>query len=76
MIPLLNNTYVNGVTLREQNQSLKSCQSYESKVYFRSVLDLSKEVLWVSVYQRVAKLLAVKFGGLSGHYRQSVIIVL
>ena len=31
----------------------------------RRGLDLSKEVLWISVGQRAAKLQAVKFGGLN-----------
>ena len=61
----LNNLYVNGatLTLREQNLSLKCCQSLEQKLYQDQ--DLFKEVLWVSVCQRASKLPAVKVGGLT-----------
>ena len=38
--------------------------SFELKVLFYEVLDLSTEVLWISVGQRAAKLQAVKVGGL------------
>ena len=55
MVPLVNKPYVSGVILREHNLSLKSSQYFESKVYFREILDLFKEVLWVSVGQRAAK---------------------
>ena len=46
-MPLLNKPYVNEITMR----------------YYLRVLDLSKEVLWVSVDQRAAVLQAVKVGG-------------
>ena len=50
--------YVNEVTFRDHKLSLQICQSYKVKV-----LDLSKEVLWVSVGQLAVKLQAVKVGG-------------
>ena len=34
MVPLVNKPYVNGVNFREQNLSLKSCQSFEVEVWF------------------------------------------
>ena len=40
-----NKTYVNRVTLREQNLSLKHCHSLEKKVCYQKSQDLSKEVL-------------------------------
>ena len=57
MVKLLVNTqYGNGVNLREQNQSLYCCQSHKSIENFYKGLDLSEEVLKVSVDQRAAKL--------------------
>ena len=44
IVNLVNKPYVNGVILREQNLSQKSCQSYELEVCFKAVLDLSKEL--------------------------------
>ena len=44
---------------------LKTAARLLSRNYFnKGDLDLSKEVLWVSVGQRVAKLPAIKVGGL------------
>ena len=50
--------------LREQNIPKNSCQSYDSKFCFLVGVDLSKEVLWIYVDQRAAKLQAVKIGDL------------
>ena len=50
--------------MNEQNLSLKCCQSLDRRFINGRDLDLSKEVLWVSVDQRTAKLQAVKVGDL------------
>ena len=43
---------------------LKSAARFSDRNYFNKIdLDLSKEVLWVSVGQREAKLPAIKVGG-------------
>ena len=55
-IQLLNRPNVSGVTLREQNLSLKCGQSLEQK----RGQDLSKEVLRVFVCQKAANLQSVK----------------
>ena len=47
---LLNKPYVNGISFGEQNLNLKHL-----------VLDISKEVLWISVGQRAANLGSVNF---------------
>ena len=44
-----NKTYVNRVTLREQNLSFRCCQSLLQKLCKQWGQDLSKEVLWVCV---------------------------
>ena len=53
------------ITLREQNSSLWSCLSSMSRICLWRDLNLSKEVLWVSVGQTAAKLQAVKLWGWS-----------
>ena len=58
MVPLVDKPYINEVNVKVQNLSLKSEQPYESEVCFRRVLIILKELLWVSVGQRVTKLLA------------------
>ena len=55
-IQLLNKLFVNGVTSREQNLSLRSCNDIEHKVQYQQLSDLSKELLQVSVGQRAAML--------------------
>ena len=62
--PLLNKPYWNRVSLTKKNLSLKCCQSLEQSLFLTSGQDLSKEVLWVSLGQRAAKLQAIKVGGL------------
>ena len=59
-IQLLNKPFVNGVTSREQNLSLRCCNDIEHKVQEQQLSDLSKELLQVSVDQRAAMLWAVK----------------
>ena len=66
---LLDKSYVNWVILRDQNLYVKCCQSLELKLYYQQGLDLSKDVLWVSLGQRVAKLWSVKLWGWSDHPR-------
>ena len=61
---LVNKPYVNEVTLSKQNLSQKFYKSFELKVCFKRGLDLSKEILWVSVGQLAANLQTVKVGGL------------
>ena len=70
-LPLVNKPDVNGVTLREQNLSKKHCQSSELKVCFKECLDLSKELLWVSLSHRVAKLQAIKVLGMKKKFYRS-----
>ena len=41
------------VNLREQNLSLKCCQSLEQNLYYWQGLDLPKEVMWLSVGQNI-----------------------
>ena len=48
VIPLVNKSFVNGVTLREKSSSEKYSQSCELEVCLKGVLDLSNELL--SVY--------------------------
>ena len=60
MVPLVNKPYANGVTVRKQNLSKIYCQSFESEVCLEDSLDLSNEVLLVSLGQRAATLQAVK----------------
>ena len=62
--PLQNKPYVNLVSLWKQNLSTKFCPSYNLEVCLKRSLDLSKEVLWVSVGQTAAKLWAIKVRGL------------
>ena len=56
IIPLVNNHYENGVSLREQSLFQKYCQSHEAVKCSLGVIDLSKEVLKVSLGQGAAKL--------------------
>ena len=64
MAPLLNEPYVNKVTLTEHNLYQKSYKSSELNLCLLGGWDLSKQALWVSVEQLAAKLQAVKVGGL------------
>ena len=62
-IQLLNMPYVNRVNLREQNLSLKCCNSLEILIYFGKGFRSFHTVNMGSVGQRAVKLLAVKVGG-------------
>ena len=54
LLPLMNNPYVNGVTLREQNPASPMSSRYVIiKVYS---IFLKRYILWVSIGQRAAKL--------------------
>ena len=64
-IRILHKLNVNGVTLTRQNLLLKCCKSFEQKLCYQPVQDLFKEVFWVYVGQRAAKLSDVKLWGWS-----------
>ena len=51
-------------TFKQQNIPLKCCHALDQKVYEQGVVQFSKYLLHVPVDQRVAKLQAVKGGGL------------
>ena len=57
---ILNKPYSNGVSLGEKILHLEFYPTFEQKVRHWQVLDLSKEVLWISVGQRATKLRSVK----------------
>ena len=64
---LLNKPYVNGVILIGKNLSLNASSLLIRQVINREGLDLSKEVLWVSLSHRAAKILSVKLWWWSHH---------
>ena len=57
---LVNKPYVNGVSLGEQKLNSKYYQNPKQRVCKRWVFDLFKELLCISVGQRIAKLQTVK----------------
>ena len=64
MSPLLNKPCVNEIILKEQKLTKNAASLIVRDSVNREGLDLSKEILRVSVGQRAEKLLSVKFEGM------------